>query len=484
VQFTRARCVETLIILLSILTIGAAQGQAQTATLRLTDPAGPTVVVVADQQVGPPADGIALVGAVNYSGAVGPNWTLTVTTGTTKPLSGDATQPLMDLTSVDANSLGPGILIVEFSETNFGPLPGGSVFAAGIGGTTVGTVSYSAFADAANIPFAPTTLLTTQGPFGPGAFDGTASSAATGPLPSYSLTQRVVFTHSRTGLSSSFGATLRANLGPTATPTETPTFTSTPTATLTPSATSTSTSTPASTLTPTPTATATHSVTRTLTATPTGSTTPTATRTATSTASLTPSPTHTRTATATPTRTSTSTPTQTLVEETPPPQLVPDLEIEKTFASGAGCLAGQTGDYVLRVRNIGEVPAVGPFTVTDPLPAGLTLASATGPGWDCSGSTAQNVTCAHGGTLNPGDPDLVITVKVTIGLAAGVVVVNQATVATLFGELNTTNNSSTEVTLCARGPLGVPAMTRGALAMALLVLSGVAARQLRTRSRQ
>ncbi len=178
-------------------------------TLRLTDPAGPTVVVVADGQVVVPIDSNPIPGAVTYIGAVGANWTLNVTTGVTKPFQGGPVVPHPDLNSVNATSAGAGTLIIEFSETFYGPLPAGYVFKAGIGGTTPGNVVYDAWADPGNGLFVQTTLLTSQGPFGPGAFSGTAFSGAIPGLFPYSITQVVTITHTGPGLTS-FDAELQA----------------------------------------------------------------------------------------------------------------------------------------------------------------------------------------------------------------------------------------------------------------------------------
>lgn len=170
--------------------------------LRLTDPAGPTVVLVADQQIVAPIDSNGIVGAITYIGAVGANWVLNVTTGISKPFQGTPALPHLDLNSVNATSAGAGTLIIEFTDDFFGPLPAGWNFRADVGGTTPGTVSYSAFSDAANVLFATTTLLTSQGPFGPGAFSGTAFSGPIAGAFPYSITQKVVITHAGTGTSS------------------------------------------------------------------------------------------------------------------------------------------------------------------------------------------------------------------------------------------------------------------------------------------
>jgi hypothetical protein len=183
--------------LLSVITAGfAAPASAQTATLYLSDPVTSTQVVILDQSA---LDSNPTLGVIEYDGAVGPNWALNVTSGATKPDSGTATDPYMDVTSVDASSPGGGTLIIEFSDVDYGPLPSGSVFREAYGGTTVGTVSYSTFLDATDIVFGHGTLLASQGPRGPGAFNGTSFSSPVGAAFPYSLTQRLVITHQRAG---------------------------------------------------------------------------------------------------------------------------------------------------------------------------------------------------------------------------------------------------------------------------------------------
>ena len=178
--------------------------------LMLSD--GVTTITIMDGDAND-SSGAAGDGVIIYNGAVGTNWTVNVTTGSTKPLIGDAVHAHMDLNSVNVTSGGAGTLTIKFTDDNFGPLPPGSNFESAIGGTTMGTVTYSTYADAGNAAFAMTTALngpTGQGPFGPGAFSGTALSGSfTGTFP-YSLTQIAVIKHTGRGQISSFDASLQA----------------------------------------------------------------------------------------------------------------------------------------------------------------------------------------------------------------------------------------------------------------------------------
>ena len=180
------------------------------AQLRLTDPGLGVTILVRDND---PGDSNPSVGLITYTGPVGANWTLNVIVGLTKPFSGDPTSPHMDVDSTNS-SAGGGTLVVEFTDTGFGPLPAASVFTASVGGTTDGTETYTTFLDETNIAFGTATPLTSLGPFGPGAFDGTISSAPLGPVSAYSLTERVEIAHTAGG-HSGFGAELKVPPGAT-----------------------------------------------------------------------------------------------------------------------------------------------------------------------------------------------------------------------------------------------------------------------------
>jgi hypothetical protein len=345
-EFTVKTNSALVLALSSVLATTAVCAEAQTATLRLTDTVSATVVTVADQSA---LDSDPTPGIVLYNGAVGANWVLNVSTGMTKPYAGSASDPSLSLNSIDATSLGAGSLIVEFSEKDFVTLPAGSVFSAAIGGTTDGKLSASTFLDSANSLFAQTILLTSQGTFGPGAFNSTLFSTPIGTSAPYSLTQRVAITHTKASVSSfafeltaSLAATVTPSLTPTDTPTNTPTPTDTPTNTPTPTDTPTNTPTPTDTPTNTPTPTDTPTNTPTPTDTPTNTPSPTDTPTntpsPTDTPTNTPSPTDTPTNTPTPTDTPTNTPTPTdTPTNTPSPTDTPTQTLTPTQTQTPQC---------------------------------------------------------------------------------------------------------------------------------------------------
>ncbi len=180
-----------------LLTSGAALA---TPTLKICDNAAiPNCVTVADGGIG---DANAVVGAVTFVGAVGA-WTINVDTGLTKPATGGAFNPHMDLNFVDTYSGSGGagsVLTIMWSDTDF-MLPTGT-FVASIGGTmpnVAGTsVAYHDFADASNAlfgtgsPICGQTLTTRPG------YTGTCTGTYGGTVP-FSLTQDVVLTATRSG---------------------------------------------------------------------------------------------------------------------------------------------------------------------------------------------------------------------------------------------------------------------------------------------
>jgi hypothetical protein len=145
------------------------------------------------------ADANAALGVVTWVGTVGA-WTINVDTGLTKPVQGSAANPYLDLSFIDG-SAAAGTLTLAFSDTDFGPGFGTAV--AQIGGTATGTVAYATYWDPANVQFALTHLLTSQGPFGPGPYSGdVVGGTVSSPTGPYSLTQVITIAHRGAGVSS------------------------------------------------------------------------------------------------------------------------------------------------------------------------------------------------------------------------------------------------------------------------------------------
>jgi len=102
----------------------------------------------------------------------------------------------------------------------------------------------------------------------------------------------------------------------------------------------------------------------------------------------------------------------------------PVLAVSKTHTPDP-FIAGQQGTYTITVSNTGTGATAGTVTVTDNLPIGLTLASSSGTGWGCQGTTS--VTCTRSDPLaaGAGYPPLVLTVNIGNSVAT---IVNTASV--------------------------------------------------------
>ena len=133
--------------------------------------------------------------------------------------------------------------------------------------------------------------------------------------------------------------------------------------------------------------------------------------------------------------------------DTEPITSVPDLQINKTHAGNF--TVGVNGTYTITANNAGSAATSATVTVTDNLPAGLTIAATpTGTGWNCAATVvgSSTATCTRasiaGGTSAPA-----ITVTVVVAAAAFPSVTNSATVSG-GGEpaSNNFNNTDTDPT--------------------------------------
>jgi uncharacterized repeat protein (TIGR01451 family) len=113
----------------------------------------------------------------------------------------------------------------------------------------------------------------------------------------------------------------------------------------------------------------------------------------------------------------------------------PDLAINKTALSPTVATSSPI-NYTLAVSNVGA-GAANDVTVTDTLPAGVTLTNASGSGWTCSGDPV--ITCTMGALAPGAAPN--ITIDVTAP-ATGTTVVNSATVSTSTPDASAANDSS------------------------------------------
>ncbi len=125
----------------------------------------------------------------------------------------------------------------------------------------------------------------------------------------------------------------------------------------------------------------------------------------------------------------------------------PDLAITESHTGDF--TAGQPGTYTITVSNVGSIAtAGGTITVTDLVPAGLTPASASGTGWNCSilsGPESQVNCTLPAGVLPPGGSYPPITLVVNVAPNAPATVNNVSFVFGI-GESNYLNNGATDAT--------------------------------------
>src|SRR5262249_48099021 len=120
---------------------------------------------------------------------------------------------------------------------------------------------------------------------------------------------------------------------------------------------------------------------------------------------------------------------------------LPDLTIAKAHSSSF--IQGQGGaSYTITVKNVGSMQTTGAVAVTDTLPTGLTATAIAGTGWNC---TLAGLTCSRTDVLGSGGSYPAITVTVNVSASASTSVVNSASVSG-GGEINTTNDTATDVT--------------------------------------
>jgi hypothetical protein len=170
------KTMKNLIRTMAIVIAACATSAFAVPTLTIFD--GTTTVTIMDGGAG---DSCAQVGCVTWIGSVGV-WNINVDTGLTKPVTGTSTHIDMDL-AFAAHSTGSGTLSVTWSDDGY-MLSGGLLTE--IGGTTGGTVVHNTLVNGSPI--------LSDGPFGPGAFSGTATGTVTlNPADVFSL--QVVMNH-------------------------------------------------------------------------------------------------------------------------------------------------------------------------------------------------------------------------------------------------------------------------------------------------
>lgn len=131
-------------------------------------------------------------GAVTFAGALGA-FSFNVVTGTSTPMIGTATSPVLDLNSVDITSRSGsgGTLTFKLTDTDYVGGTGITHFLDAVGGTLSGlgsSYSVTTFMDCGNTAFGQTTQLTSQA-FTGSAFSGGQDAFVSSCPGNYSLTQ-------------------------------------------------------------------------------------------------------------------------------------------------------------------------------------------------------------------------------------------------------------------------------------------------------
>ncbi len=108
----------------------------------------------------------------------------------------------------------------------------------------------------------------------------------------------------------------------------------------------------------------------------------------------------------------------------------PKLNIAKAAKPGVFTV-GAKGFYAITVSNVGTTSTNGEITVTDTLPAGVTMVLAdlsVDPAWNCSASTATTLNCTTSKVLLPGVAAPIIEVPVMVAASAAPTTRNTAQV--------------------------------------------------------
>ncbi|QIL73203.1 DUF11 domain-containing protein [Diaphorobacter sp. HDW4B] len=123
----------------------------------------------------------------------------------------------------------------------------------------------------------------------------------------------------------------------------------------------------------------------------------------------------------------------------------PALSISKQ-ATPTSFAVGQMGVYSIQVTNTGTNSTSGTITVTDTMPAGITVTSVGGTDWTCMiGSGNSSVSCTSNAVLLPGSAAQVINAMVSIANGTATPAENTAKVS--GGDTTCTTQAPCEVTI-------------------------------------
>jgi len=126
-----------------------------------------------------------------------------------------------------------------------------------------------------------------------------------------------------------------------------------------------------------------------------------------------------------------------------PPTVTVSTENTDTFTQGQ-----QNASLTINIDNNGSTGPTGdptagsnPMTVTDTLNSAFTFASGSGGGWNCSGSSGQNVSCTNDSAIAQGNSYPTLTIEVNVGSASGNV--SNSVSVSGAGVSTTTSNTDT-----------------------------------------
>ncbi len=126
---------------------------------------------------------------------------------------------------------------------------------------------------------------------------------------------------------------------------------------------------------------------------------------------------------------------------------------QKTVTSALPAVAGSNVSFLIQPRNAGPATAAN-VVVTDPLPAGWTFISASGPNWACS-NTGNTVNCSRASMATSAADDITVVARAPNNAAVGptgTTYTNTASISATTTDPNAGNNSgSVPVTVLPDG---------------------------------
>jgi hypothetical protein len=151
-------------------------------------------------------------GLITFFGTVG-NFTVNVTLGSSKPLIGSPTNPMLNITSFSATSSAGGTLNIVLSDTGFGPLGPPALFTTDINGTMLsGSLDAQTYFENGDHAFTTANMVGNVGPL-TGVAGGSDTNMVADIGTPFSMAMVVHVTHTGAGVST-FDATARATSVP------------------------------------------------------------------------------------------------------------------------------------------------------------------------------------------------------------------------------------------------------------------------------